>query len=453
VLHTVQGQSLETRHRLRVDVRRANLRAHDDDFILYGFGPETRVFSFDNIAGHLLTDDLEALETCLANASAWRRHEGSDLLETTADFLRSELNMLIAERVANAQGKPEDTAAAVEAHFQGLVDQSYVARATTALSTALARLYGSELTEPAAYLCGLTALAAATLYGTSWPTPGMWQPALWSLGAAAAAWLALEWITRRRIAQRFDAGFGPRVIKQLKSNGSVKKWRIGLAVAAPLAVALAIQGTGMLPFVRSHHTLQQERADAEMLITRWSTQFEPDFRLRTYPAKAVLEEQASAGISQAQIILAWQKLVGVGGIPKDLDGAERLLQQAEPQAGESSLWKTAKAVLLLNKESKPDDIRAAAQNLERAADNGIVEASYWQARIHLADQSPLRDPRQGLRLLTEAADKGHAHAALMLGKKLAEGKDIRRDARSARRYLQQAERKGLPEAKEALQDL
>lgn len=453
VLHTVQGHAVETRHRLRLDVRRASLRARDDDFVLYGFGPEARVFSFDNIAGHLLTDDLEALEARVATSSAWRRHKGSDLLDTTADFLRSELNMLIAERVADAKASPEDAAAAVETHFKGLVDQTYVARATTALRTALARLYGSELTEPAAYLCGLTALAAGALYGTGWPAPGVWQPVLWSVGGAALAWLALEWATRRRIAKRFEAGFGQRVLDQLKANGSVKRWRIGLAVAAPMAAVLAIQGTGMLPFVRSHHTLQQARADAQMLLAQWPMQFEPDLRLRTYPAEAVLEEQAQAGQTQAQLILAWQKLLGAGGATKDVAGAARLLEQAAPQARESSLWQAAKAVQLLNQEALPDDIRAAAQDLDRAADKGLVEARYWQARILLAEQSPLHDARQGLRVLTQAADKGHAHAALMLGNKLAKGEDTRRDVRAARRYLQQAAGKGLTEANEALQKL
>ncbi len=63
VLHSVQGQALETRHRLRLDVRRASLRASDDDFVLYGFGPEARVFSFENIAGHMLADDLATLDS------------------------------------------------------------------------------------------------------------------------------------------------------------------------------------------------------------------------------------------------------------------------------------------------------------------------------------------------------------------------------------------------------
>lgn len=453
VLHSVQGQALETRHRLRLDVRRASLRASDDDFVLYGFGPEARVFSFENIAGHMLADDLAALEARVAGSARWRRHRGSDLLDTTADFLRSELNMLIAERVADAKASPEDAAAAVETHFKGLVDQAYVARATTALRTALARLYGSELTEPAIYLCGLTALAAGALYGTGWPAPGVWQPVLWSLGGGALAWLALEWTTRRRIARHFDGDFGRRVLEQLKANGSVKRWRIGMGVAAPVAVWLALVGTGMLPFVRQHHTLQQARADAHMLLAQWPMQFEPDLRLRTYPAEAVLEEQAQAGQTQAQLILAWQKLLGAGGATKDVAGAARLLEQAAPQTRESSLWQAAKAVQLLNQEALPDDIRAAAQDLDRAADKGLVEARYWQARILLAEQSPLHDARQGLRVLTQAADKGHAHAALMLGNKLAKGEDTRRDVRAARRYLQQAAGKGLTEANEALQKL
>ena len=125
-------------------------------------------------------------------------------------------------------------------------------------------------------------------------------------------------------------------------------------------------------------------------------------------------------------------LLGAGGATKDVAGAARLLEQAAPQARESSLWQAAKAVQLLNQEALPDDIRAAAQDLDRAADKGLVEARYWQARILLAEQSPLHDARQGLRVLTQAADKGHAHAALMLGNKLAKGEDTRRDVRAYR---------------------
>ena len=71
---------------------------------------------------------LDALD-----ASHSRHRAAATLAEHALDTLADVLRL-------RAEGP--DAAAAVETHFKGLVDQAYVARATTALRTALARLYG-----------------------------------------------------------------------------------------------------------------------------------------------------------------------------------------------------------------------------------------------------------------------------------------------------------------------
>lgn len=147
---------------------------------------------------------------------------------TTADFLRSELNLLLAEKVADHSASPDAAAQAVEAHFTGLVDATYVSRATQALRGALARLYGTELLEPAASLCGLSALAAGVQYGFGFHNGHAGVAVLTSLLGGAVAWFGLEWLTRRRIARRFEADFGKRVVQQLAANGSIKRWRMGV---------------------------------------------------------------------------------------------------------------------------------------------------------------------------------------------------------------------------------
>lgn len=453
VQHDVEQSSITTRHRLRLDVRRASIRALEHDFVVFGFGPDPRVFSFENIAGHLLAEDLVALEASVASAARWRRHGGSVLLDTTADFLRSELNMLIAEKVADLKASPQEAAEQVQNHFRGLVESDYVTRATTALRGALARLYGSELTEPAAYLCAITALVAGVLFGLGWPQPGPWGAALWSLGGAGIAWCVLEWQTCRRIAKRFEPAFAKRVLGQLQANGSVRRWRIGLALAAPLATWLVITGVAQLPFVRSFQAEQRDLAQSGMLLAQWSLQEQPDLRLRQYPARKMLDLKANEGDSRAQLILAWQLLLGAGGANKDVEAAGKLLDQAQARAGKDPLWQAAHAVYVLNQDSMPDAIRAAATELDQGAGRGLVEARFWLSRIYLEERSPLHDQRRGLDQLARAANQNHAHAALNLGQRLAAGDGVRRDVGAARRYLQRAAAAGLPEARTALATL
>jgi TPR repeat protein len=453
VQHNTLDCLLETRHRLRLDVLRAQIHARERDFVIHGFGPMPKVYSFENMAGHLLADDLAALEASVAGAARWRRHRSSELLDTAADFLRSELNMLIAEKVADLKSTPQQAAAAVERHFRGLVGAEYVERTTVALHGALGRLYGSELTEPAAYLCGIAAVMAGVMFALGLPQPGPWSAALWSLGGAACAWGVLEWLTRRRIARRFQPAFARRVLGQLSANGSTWRWRIGMSLSAAVAVGFAIWITDQVPLVRSYQTEQRDLAQAEQVLNQWASGGQPDLRLRPYPARRMLDKKAQAGEPQAQLILAWQLLLGAAGASKDVEAAGQWLDKAQPHIGQEPHWQAAKAVWVLNQDAMPDAIRSAAQDLGRAADRGLVEARYWESRIYLEERSPAFDLKRGLQTLTRAADQNHAHAALMLGERLAAGQGTRRDMVNARRYLQQAAGAGLFEARNALAKL
>lgn len=454
VQHTPNFRQVQTRHTLRLDVREAQLQAGHETFTLYGFGPEAHVLSFENIAGHMLLDDLVHLEQCVTSSSRWRRQRGGDLLETTADFLRSELNLLIAEKVADLSISPDEAAQAVEEHFSGLVDADYVRRSTLALRGALARLYGSELLESAASLCGLTGLAAALQYGVGWPQIGPWPAMLWSLAGGTLAWLGLEWLTRRRIARRFEHDFGRRVVKQLSANGSVKRWRIGMGVALVASVWLAVLGANILPPVRARQQELSARAATQNRLDEWfSAQAQADLRQRFYPAHAQLVTQAEAGDQRALMALVWQLLLGTDDTPKDVAAAAQWLDKASPDTTRSALWQTAKAVRTLNQDAMPDDLRAAAQSLKEASDQGLEEARYWLARLYLAEQSPVHDARLGLQTLTLAADHQHAHAALMLGQKYAKGEGVRRNTQMARRYLLVASGAGLQEGTKALSAL
>lgn len=257
VTHQVNTCHLETQHRLRLDVQQARIFVCGNTFDFLGFGPEAKVFSFENIAGHMLAKDLEALQESVHGWTVWRHHRRTDLLGVTAYFLQSELNMLIAERVGDLNSTPETAAANIELHYKGLVDSTYVRHATTALRAALDRLYGSELFRPAAILCGLTALVASLLLVVGWPAGGRWSAAQWSLGGGVLTWCVLEWLIRRRIAHHFGTNYGSRVLGLLKVNGSIKRWRVGMLLATSVAVWLAMVGASMLPVKSTNLTLPQ----------------------------------------------------------------------------------------------------------------------------------------------------------------------------------------------------
>lgn len=454
VTYSPADSSVKTCHRLRLDVRRASIDAAERNFKIYGFGPTPTVFNFENIAGHLLTDDLSTLESQLAGASRWKRQRGTDLLDTTADFLRSELNMLIAEKVADSKSSPQEAAEQVQNHFHGLVESSYIDRATTALRGALARLYGSELTEPAAYLCALIALATGVMFAFEWPAAGPWQISMICVGGGMLVWFIIEWMTRRRIAGRFEADFSRRVLGQLKANGSIKRWRIGMAIGASLAVILAVYTTQQLPFVRNMHAEKHEMANARHILERWFFQTPPDWRQRTYPSRKMLEAQAEAGVWRAQMILGWQLLLGAGGAAKDVERAGYWLDKAEAETHKSAGWKAAKAIQALHQEATLDEVRTASKQLKEAADTAdFVEARYWEARTYLDKRSPVYNLKYGIQALTQAANKNHAHAALMLGEHFAATEGGIRDPNAARRYLQRAAEAGLVQANAVLATL
>jgi TPR repeat protein len=216
-----------------------------------------------------------------------------------------------------------------------------------------------------------------------------------------------------------------------------------MAMGAAVAVWLAMTGVQLLPFVRSHQAEQRDLGQANQLLDQWFAQSSVDLRQRSYPSARLLANRAEAGDRRAQLILAWQLLLGAGGTVKDVASAGLWLEKGSAPAGQNSLWLAAKAVHVLNQDITPDAIRAAAADLHQAAERGVVEARFWEAGIYLEERGPAYDLKRGIQTLTQAADQRHARAALALGERFAKGQGVRRDTAAARRYLQIAALAGL----------
>lgn len=450
--HDVLPGAVQSTYRIRLDVHQALLDARGAQFRVHGFGPEPTVFDFQNIAGHLLEGDLNTFEASVQAPVRFGKRQVR-LLELTAGFLRSELNMLIAEKVTDTKAAP-DAAAAVESHFKALVGPRYIERAADALSTALRRVYGAELGEPAIYLCGTTALGAAAMAAFGWPHAHWLPNSALAAAAGACAWIVVEWGTRRRIAAGFEPALASRVLNQVRLGGSVRRWRVGMAFAGVLAALAGSIGISQVPAVRTMQDERLEIAQAPALIQSWLQQSEVDWQQRSYPSRKLLEREAERGNWRAQLILGWQFLLGADGLTKDVKHAGALLDQIAPQARYSEVWKAAKAVQELHLESTLAQLRETSAALKQSADRGsLVEARFWEARTYLDPRSPVHDMRRAAAALKSAADKGHAHAALLLGQHLAERKGRAGNIRQARHYLEMAERAGLDKARAALAQL
>lgn len=445
--------TLHTVHRLHLDVRSATLRVVGAELRLHGFGPSCKVFDFRNIAGLLLAGDLQALEEALAASSRWRRRDAAGLLDALTLFLESELHLLVAEQPAAAGASAQDAARAAEARFAGLADADYIQRASAALNASLRRVYAAELLVPTAAIGGATALACALAFGFGATDYSPWTAAAAGLGTAATLWFGWEWWTRRRISRRVDPVIGQRLVAQLRSAGAVQRHRRGAAVFLSLAVVGSVLGTASLPPVKAGALAHRTALFNAQLLDRWFADSEPDLQRRRYPPAAYLQARAEAGDQRALVVRAWQALLGLDGEPRNAEEAGRWLDRADAGTRTSAAWKAARAAQVLHQKSMPDDIRKAKAELAEAGDQGLAEARYWLARIHLSPQVPERDERLGLRLLAQAADVGHAHAALLLGSKLAKGEGMPRNTAKARPYLYRAAAAGLPEAQPLLDGL
>ena len=243
--HVVDKLALGSRYELRIDAAYAELHAAARHFAIYSLGPPARVLDFVNIAGHLLEDDLVTLERAAATVD-------DTLLDALKRFIASELNLLIAEQLGQKSGSIY-AAAAVEAHFNNMVDATYVQRATVALRQGFNGLYGAGMLRPALWLAGGAALCAALVYAFGPSRYGVWNCTGWAVLAGALGWAGIEMHSLDRIMKSFPEQIGARLHSQIKAGGSVLKWRIAVGAGLVAAALLSATLASKVPFVRDRH--------------------------------------------------------------------------------------------------------------------------------------------------------------------------------------------------------
>lgn len=438
VTHFVTGQTLRTNHELEVNVRRASISAKGAVVDMFGYGPRTLVYDYKGLAAHLLSEDLETLRSAIDTKNS-RRAGTNKITPALANFLRSELNVEIAEAAAVSEGS-EEVATAIESKYKGVVSRDYTEKAVKAIQDSFDRIYTAEMSRPARYLGGIAFFIAVVCPYFYWPS----EETAWLSGIAVALtaiafWRLAEAVILKRVGLEFSERLRQRVLLGLTGSKNASYWRKRSVL---MIAGSAIVGTGL------GWSLQPK---AEGAWKEWTSQG-PDVSLRRFESKSNLERWARSGNARAQIMLAWYYTVGIGGSPKQPH--EGLKQLADVDAVLSDDRVILQAIAVFNRDSTPTHIRSSVEGLRRLAASGNVEARYWYARALLNKQSPVYDTGAGIENLMKAADSGHGHAAFFLGQALAQGDSgLRKDVALAANYLKVAESLGVKAAGEALKSL
>lgn len=206
-------------------------RAH-----VHGFGPSQDIRDFANIAGILLSDDLDALESALPATRLVPPRATVELEAALAAALASEANVAIAEK-PGVKGL-----AAVLQEFRGLLTEDHVRRTSAAMSKAMTRAYWAAMVRGPVAILAMPLLQVPVELMLRGLDPAarfsaMLGVMLLSLGGAIGAHMLVVTMLERRLA---PAG-APRLSKMVSRQGLLRNWLIGASTTVVLGT-LAVAG-------------------------------------------------------------------------------------------------------------------------------------------------------------------------------------------------------------------
>lgn len=442
VRYTVAPFAVQAQHRLRLPVRQATLQVAGLALDFTAYGPQRQVFDYRHVASALLAPDLATLEK---NAYGSGRH----LRDALERFVASPLNATIA-----AQG---DTDALLQRH-PGLFDTDYVERSRSAVQRAVERLWQQRIrrTSIAAVAAGGLVGALAVALGS--PQVGLFAGAAAGVLSTAVGWVLADSWSRRGLARSFGQPLGEQLLRPLRRTLPYRRTALAVLLGAVVASGLGAAAATRLPHVHTRLARQQQLAALATTLEHWWRDGK-DYRLRDYPAAALLQDAAARGDERARVILAWKLLLGVDAPAPDAAQAARLLDALPATAGDERLAIAATIgrarAVLAGAGRSPAALQGAIAALQALPEPPQAEALYTLALLQLASSPGARSAgADALATLQQAADAGHPSACLDLGRRLATGAPgLRRDLPAARRYLHFAAEKQVPGAAAALASL
>jgi hypothetical protein len=208
-----------------------------------GFGPAQDVHDFGNIAGLLLTGDLELLEAALPATRAFPPSATPDMKSALASVLASEVNVAIAEKAASKDKS------ALTRELRGVVSDEFVARAARAMRQGIGRVYWSSMLRGPAALLAIPLLQFLVQFlvrgqDTGNQTMAMFGVLLLAFGGAIGAhiWCVLL------VQQCIRPDGIPKMSGVINKLGLTTAWLVGAAVWCVVATyAIALVASLVLP--------------------------------------------------------------------------------------------------------------------------------------------------------------------------------------------------------------
>lgn len=208
---------------------------------VHGFGAQQDIHDYGNIAGILLTDDLDALEAALPETRALLPKSTPALEAALAPVLASEVNIAIAGN-PGAKGM-----AIVQRDFQSLLSDRYMARASASLSRAVRLAYWSAMLRGPIAVLGMPLLQVPVGLLLS----GQAEPARLSAMAgvmllAFGGVILAHMLVVRTLQARLAPSGTPKLSRIVERQGLLRAWLIGAGIGVVFA-AMALAGlTGLL---------------------------------------------------------------------------------------------------------------------------------------------------------------------------------------------------------------
>lgn len=207
-----RGREARLAYAARVPLRTLEVEARGQSLQLRAYGEAGLVLNHHGLVEALLEPDAAGLEDALRALPWWKRAATTVLLERLRVFFSSELHI----RLIEARGGLAEAVREIEQVVgTSLASAAYTGRATALADRCLGRLQGSSIEQAALAWCSALALGflAVRLLAFGALSPG--SLALGLVAAAAPAWFALEWVTRRRLRRMLTPALESRVSARL----------------------------------------------------------------------------------------------------------------------------------------------------------------------------------------------------------------------------------------------
>ena len=205
---------------------------------VHAFGAQQDIRDYANIAGILLSDDLDALETALPETKLTPPRTTPRMDAALASALASEANVAIAENPG-----PKGLAVALN-DFRGLLTEEHVRRTSTAMATAIRRAYWAAMVRgPIAVLALPLLQFPVELMLRKLDASARFSAMLGVMLLVFGGAIGAHMLVTRKLERTLAPGGAPRLSRMLSRQGHLRNWLLGagafVVLATPIIAGIA----------------------------------------------------------------------------------------------------------------------------------------------------------------------------------------------------------------------